>query len=519
MDTQAACPFRNSSICRTNSSNIRLDTGYMNLNNDFGVNAPPDNNILFRAVLQCAPLETQGYTKPVEGLRDNFTTYNYGASFQANYTYMVESLDGQYNKEAENMDRGSGANFILNGLSSNVDHHEDWEDNEDFSSIPGLFNPDGDTILIFLSSNGIQFFDMTSDPWYRATIPGDTVHGQQLDEGLVVYQPEEAASPMGCVKQFQFCNPSQSSNNCGPLASWADAQNYAAPLFGITTEDFDNAIDPPTSNVLGSRFVWLGRVLAWGQASIAGIISNLGPEALTSIKYLSTGVMGPLPVDQWQLDVRYWWATFLASLQAAVKIRSTKHVSFSLFGLYFTLVTGVLIIIISYVLEPIFECLYRRRKYREYTFLEWTTSETLQLQRIGFQGVGSGTWTGYTDNIPRTKQDEALTGLALEYPLETDGSDGGRGSPEKTLGSMLGPRGTASQDEETDVASLDDLLDSSGSQNGSENGSEPASRWPSVSGVMIELHGNSCGSESEPTRGGQVTPRESAAGDVFRPDT
>ncbi|KAK7717432.1 hypothetical protein SLS64_002924 [Diaporthe eres] len=443
---------------------------------------------------------------------------------------MVESLDGQYNKEAENMDRGSGANFILNGLSSNVDHHEDWEDNEDFSSIPGLFNPDGDTILIFLSSNGIQFFDMTSDPWYRATIPGDTVHGQQLDEGLVVYQPEEAASPMGCVKQFQFCNPSQSSNNCGPLASWADAQNYAAPLFGITTEDFDNAIDPPTSNVLGSRFVWLGRVLAWGQASIAGIISNLGPEALTSIKYLSTGVMGPLPVDQWQLDVRYWWATFLASLQAAVvntahgptdpaldpykvlpsnshardicnnqKIRSTKHVSFSLFGLYFTLVTGVLIIIISYVLEPIFECLYRRRKYREYTFLEWTTSETLQLQRIGFQGVGSGTWTGYTDNIPRTKQDEALTGLALEYPLETDGSDGGRGSPEKTLGSMLGPRGTASQDEETDVASLDDLLDSSGSQNGSENGSEPASRWPSV--------------------GGQVTPRESAAGDVFRPDT
>ncbi|KAL2277332.1 hypothetical protein FJTKL_00052 [Diaporthe vaccinii] len=113
MDTQAACPFRNSSICRTNSSNIHLDTGYMKLNNDFGVNAPPDNNILFRAVLQCAPLETQGYTKPVEGLRDNFTTYNYGASFQANYTYMVESLDVQYNKEAENMDRGSGANFIL----------------------------------------------------------------------------------------------------------------------------------------------------------------------------------------------------------------------------------------------------------------------------------------------------------------------------------------------------------------------------------------------------------------------
>lgn len=183
------------------------------------------------------------------------------------------------------------------------------------------------------------------------------------------------------------------------------------------------------------------------------------------------------------------------------------------------MVTGVLIIIISYVLEPTFECLYRRRKYREYTFLEWTASETLQLQRIGFQGVGSGTWSGYTDSIPRTKQDEALTALALEYPLEADGSDGGRGSPEKTNVSMTGAGGTVSRDEETDVASLDDLLDASGSQNGLENGSDPASPWPSVSGAMIELHGNSCGSGSEATRGGQVTPRESAAGDVFRPDT
>lgn len=167
------------------------------------------------------------------------------------------------------------------------------------------------------------------------------------------------------------------------------------------------------------------------------------------------------------------------------------------------MVTGVLIIVISYILEPIFECLYRRRKYREYTFLEWSASETLQLQRIGFQGIGSGTWSGYTDSIPRTKQGEIIASLALEYSLEVDGKDAVRGSPDKTYSSMTGAGGTASRGEETDVASLDDLLGASGSQDGSENGSDPTSRWPSVSGVMIELHGNSCGSE----------------GDVFRPDT
>lgn len=182
------------------------------------------------------------------------------------------------------------------------------------------------------------------------------------------------------------------------------------------------------------------------------------------------------------------------------------------------MVTGVLVIITSYVLEPIFECLYRRRKYREYTFLEWSASETLQLQRIGFQGVGSGTWSGYTDTIPRTKQDEVLASLALEYPLQAGGKDSGRGSPEQTTGSMTGAGGMTSQDE-TDVASLDDLLDASGPENGSHNGQDSASHWPSVPGAMTELHGNSCGSGSELTMGGQVTTREPAAGDFFRPDT
>lgn len=113
MDTQAPCPFSNNSICRTNSSNLRLDTGYIDLNKDLGVNAPPHNNILFRAVLQCAPLETQGYTAPMEGPRDNFTTYNYGPSFETTYTYIVENLDSQYNKQVGNMFRGTGTAFIL----------------------------------------------------------------------------------------------------------------------------------------------------------------------------------------------------------------------------------------------------------------------------------------------------------------------------------------------------------------------------------------------------------------------
>lgn len=198
-------------------------------------------------------------------------------------------------------------------------NHVDWPKYEDFAPIPSLFNPDGMTELIFLSSNGMQFFDKTSDPWYRAITPGDKLRTPFTgDELIEVYQPEEAASPMGCVEQFQFCNPSLSSNSCGPLASWDDAQLEAAPLFGMTTEDWANGLDPTANNTIGSRYWWLIQVLDSGQTSIHSIVNNLGAEALTSLKYLSDGMMGPLPTNQWQLDVRYWWATYLASLQAAV---------------------------------------------------------------------------------------------------------------------------------------------------------------------------------------------------------
>lgn len=116
VDNLADCPFHNSSICRSNSSNIRLDSGYISLLNDLGVNAPPDQDILFRQVLHCAPLETQGYTESVKGLLDNFTVYNYGPSqrnFSLSHTYMIENLDAQYNKQLENPSRGRGNSFIL----------------------------------------------------------------------------------------------------------------------------------------------------------------------------------------------------------------------------------------------------------------------------------------------------------------------------------------------------------------------------------------------------------------------
>lgn len=97
VDTQNPCPFQDT-ICK-NASNIVLDTGFLNSHEHFGINAPADERILMRSVLECAPLVTEGYT-----ISDgNFTAYDYGlllvpddVGAPVNYSYEVYSSEWQY---------------------------------------------------------------------------------------------------------------------------------------------------------------------------------------------------------------------------------------------------------------------------------------------------------------------------------------------------------------------------------------------------------------------------------------
>ena len=112
-EAQAPCPFTGD-ICRSSSSNLRLDTGLLDSNDFFGINAPDGQHILYRNVLHCAPLITEPFAENMSTSFDNYTTYSYGHdAFGKNYTYQAETLEGQYSREADNPSRAAGANFIL----------------------------------------------------------------------------------------------------------------------------------------------------------------------------------------------------------------------------------------------------------------------------------------------------------------------------------------------------------------------------------------------------------------------
>lgn len=82
INPDAPCPFNTlkngSNICHT-SSNLELDTGYLDSHEHLGINSPNDERILFRQVTNCAPLRTAGYSRNYTGPRGlNYTGYYYG---------------------------------------------------------------------------------------------------------------------------------------------------------------------------------------------------------------------------------------------------------------------------------------------------------------------------------------------------------------------------------------------------------------------------------------------------------
>lgn len=173
----------------------------------------------------------------------------------------------------------------------------------------------------------------------------------------------------------------------------------------------------------------------------------MGTAMLTARNSLYNGFQGPLPHNQSQLEVENWFKATLAAaqgwtvelatgpsdprimvwFQAPVnpdgglqcknqKILTTAYVNFNTFGLSLTLALGALIILFSWLLEPIIAFFQRRRQLDTYARLEWATNETLQLQRLAHEELGLGTWHGAAEAVPYTDGGQKLAVLDVADP-------------------------------------------------------------------------------------------------------
>ncbi|KAM7211649.1 hypothetical protein V8F06_012975 [Rhypophila decipiens] len=444
IETDAPCPF-GGDICVKDHANLRIDSGLIESNDDLGMNAPPDMRFQYRIVLQCAPIKTENYTSTHNiSSERSYTRYHYGRANDfgvpgVDWVY-IQSNDREYDRKhvgdsvraamaQGDYEIGVAYASPLNG-SINPDHHSSM------FPIPELMRTDGDLQIVFLAAKGITYFEPSDDDWYRANRPGGNI-----TYGTPIWVQDGPASPLACLEQYQFCNPSlPPGNNCAPLSGRTDAQLNAIALF-------------TQSKASEALLSWAEHGFDHLTSSLGGFPDKFGSISLHSRKYIQASIMPKLPSNQWQLDVSYWFATVLASLQRTVvtfaagpsrinpdierwiepphtpeeryicenqKIRSTSYASFNVLSLGLIVGIGLLTILISYTLVPCISYVQEKRSSKtSYSVMEWTTNETLQLQRLAHE-VHDGddaVWVNATDAIPITKTaHQALAVLDVKDP-------------------------------------------------------------------------------------------------------
>lgn len=183
---------------------------------------------------------------------------------------------------------------------------------------PEIIRRDGDVTLIFLSGNGLLYVPQAGDEWYRATVRNGHVYRDNGTDRLDFYIPEEAASPLGCVEQYQWCRD-PSRGQCGDLAGIKDALYNAAPWFGLTNKDLDPE-RPVIPNRLGSLLIWSYYNAIHSGTQLAGLINTLGPSSLSSHTVVRQGSVGKLERNQWQVDVTGYALAFQHSLRFTVNV-------------------------------------------------------------------------------------------------------------------------------------------------------------------------------------------------------
>ena len=298
-----------------------------------------------------------------------------------------------------------------------------------WEAVPPLQRSDADLSIYFLSAPGILFTQETNDLWFAAHREGVPIT-DRAGNSAPSYLMDEDASPLACTRQFQYCNPNlPSQKRCQPLRGWLD---NSARLEEIAVNQAQL-----------KRLNYLVSAQVGNNDEILSIVTQGGNSVLTARDNLGWGTQGPLPDNQWQLEIEHWVKGTMASLQRVFvetakgpptadlgtwfslppngteqesmcrsqKILSTAYSSFNVLGIIIILAIGGAFIILDLTLEFIIDFFLKRcshKKRKDYAAMEWNATSVMQLQRLAHEELGLGTWASADKLNPVTCAGEKL---------------------------------------------------------------------------------------------------------------
>ncbi|KAF9636592.1 hypothetical protein BFW01_g7488 [Lasiodiplodia theobromae] len=306
-------------------------------------------------------------------------------------------------------------------------------DVEGFFPIAQLNRSEADVSLYFVSANDIVYPNQVDDPLYSAHFQWGTYYGE--DSNMTLYCRDAPATVLACAHQHQLCYAGANSS------SLSSPSESCQPLLGIT-QMTDTFYANPNITSKSAQAAGMLILAMWYGFSAQHTVRTLGISALTARQSLHSGTQAPLPPNQWQHEVQHWHDTSLAVLQRQVielangpfdqnivpllerprldvekrKVVNTNYSSFSVLGLSILLGIGGFINLVGYTLDWIVEAIQKRYNLDIYSRLEWTTNDTLQLQRLAHEELGLGTWSGKESSYPITMKGERLAVLEVTGP-------------------------------------------------------------------------------------------------------
>ncbi|SLM36193.1 hypothetical protein LPUS_05668 [Lasallia pustulata] len=433
VDLAAACPFAPEMCIGSRTGAVQLNSGHLDSDLDFGINAPPQSRVTYQKILTCAPINTKGFTSDEWTAGSNYSTdptagylyFYYGPS----QPYVYNSITAYaYTSWVSN--HTALTYHTVAPTSQDVLYYLDIHDSPwDFSPIKQLNQTEADVSLFFLTSMP-YFMNQVDDPWFSAHI-NITFSSQPptASSGLKFYLADYHVSVLGCTEQHQFCNPTKPlSSGCTPLAGTVQVNNSLGGL-GF------NPLQQATAQRMFETM---------GQTTLPRIAKTLGTGYMVAASSLSGTVSLPLPSDQWVLEVFNWADVAMATFQRRViefatgpstpdfarylrdsstaeqrtmclnqKVPSPPgYTSFSVVGLSIILALSVLIIGVNCFLEPTVHALQKWQNKGLHRHMAWVLDGTLQLQRMAYESSGLGHWDKCAKEIP-------ITPLGEQFPLAT----------------------------------------------------------------------------------------------------
>lgn len=291
--------------------------------------------------------------------------------------------------------------------------------------------------MAFLSANSIPFSTPVDDPWYSAhskpfeAVVNSTEIGDSSETAGTgtVYFRDRPVSVLACTEQYQLC-ALKSSPECTPLTS-----------LGLLDEAVENL------NLNKDQAATAGLLLSSIVSNLVKVIQLLGTSSLLARNSKSTSIQGPLPSNQWTLEVESWNQMILADMQRAVleyaagssslevlpfleppngsewtglchnqRARSSQAQNFSVLAISIILVLGLLIICINLGLHRLVSHIQHEKDLRDHRRLAWKSNGLFQIQRLAHEEAGFGTWSRCAKKVPVTALGETLAMLDVSDP-------------------------------------------------------------------------------------------------------